>query len=360
MESRHLRGNKGEWSEVYAFLRLLADGEVYSGDKDLNKIPERTYPLLALFRDDKPGRTEYRIRALEGAIEVLTGEHRTLIPQAVFSSKANELLNQIKLLKSAGEIPILTPFFEAIHCNVLKAKSKDKADVRLVVHHLKTGTQAEMGYSIKSKLGGASTLINANKDGTNFLYELVGISEQTMKKWNQCKYFRDRFALLDQSQVQMVALGPVDQILKTNLLMLDLGLEQILSNLLLAYYMEGIRDISSIAQKLTEQDPLQIVHGETPQPMYEYKIKQWLLAFALGMTCNHPWNGQFNAKGGYVVVREDGEVVCYHFFDRNDLEDYLFYNTCLDTPSTGRHDFGQLYHQDNRYYLKLNLQVRFK
>lgn len=36
--------------------------------------------------------------------------------------------------------------------------------------------------------------------------------------------------------------------------------------------------------------------------MYAYKIKQFLLAFALGMTVSSPWDGCFNANGGYIVV----------------------------------------------------------
>ncbi len=95
------------------------------------------------------------------------------------------------------------------------------------------------------------------------------------------------------------------------------------------------------------------------QPIYEYKVKQFLLAFALGMTAAKPWQGKFNANGGYIVVKEDGDVVCYHFFDRNDLEDYLFYNTKFDTPSTSRHHFGSIYEENGELFLKLNLQVRF-
>ena len=34
-----LSGNKGEWSEIYIFLKLLDDGKVYAADKDMNLIP---------------------------------------------------------------------------------------------------------------------------------------------------------------------------------------------------------------------------------------------------------------------------------------------------------------------------------
>jgi type II restriction enzyme len=40
--------NKGEWSEVYVFLKLLAEGKLYAADKDLKKI-EDLFTLLIIF-----------------------------------------------------------------------------------------------------------------------------------------------------------------------------------------------------------------------------------------------------------------------------------------------------------------------
>lgn len=142
-------------------------------------------------------------------------------------------------------------------------------------------------------------------------------------------------------------------------MMLDLGLERIIAEALCCYYGGGGCNIAEVTSYVEQIDPLGIKELSS-QPMYAYKVKQWLLAFALGMTPSKLWNGRFYATGGYIVVKEDGDIVCYHFFDRNDLEDYLFYNTRFDTPSTSRHQFGQLYEKDGALYLKLNLQVRFK
>lgn len=111
-------------------------------------------------------------------------------------------------------------------------------------------------------------------------------------------------------------------------------------------------------EKVAHEDPLSI-NSQEGQPMYEYKLKQFLLAFALGMTVSSPWNGSFNANGGYIVVKEDGEVICYHFFDCNDFEEYLFNNTKFDTPSATRHMFGKVYKVADNYFIKLNLQIRF-
>ena len=43
------------------------------------------------------------------------------------------------------------------------------------------------------------------------------------------------------------------------------------------------------------------------------------------------------------------------------IEDYLYYNTRLESPSSSKYEFATLYRgQDGNLYFKLNLQIRFK
>jgi type II restriction enzyme len=72
------------------------------------------------------------------------------------------------------------------------------------------------------------------------------------------------------------------------------------------------------------------------------------------------WKGRYDANGGYLVVKKDGDIVCYHFYNRNDVEDYLYNNTRFERASRSRYHFGSLYRrQDGEVYIKLNLQIRF-
>lgn len=94
---------------------------------------------------------------------------------------------------------------------------------------------------------------------------------------------------------------------------------------------------------------------------YEHKMKVLLLDAALGMTPSKEWKGRYDANGGYLVVRKDGEIVCYHFYNRNDVEDYLYHNTRFERGSRTRHNFGSLFREeDGHVYIRLNLQIRFK
>jgi type II restriction enzyme len=113
-----------------------------------------------------------------------------------------------------------------------------------------------------------------------------------------------------------------------------------------------------LVNEITVQNPLKY-NLETNHPFYSYKIKRFLTDIALGMMPSKVWTGQLDATGGYLVVKEDGEVLCYHIYNRNEFEDYLLNNTKLETASSSRHEFGTIYKENNQLYFKLNLQIRF-
>ena len=92
---------------------------------------------------------------------------------------------------------------------------------------------------------------------------------------------------------------------------------------------------------------------------HQYKLKKFLTESALDMLPSKPWDGTADATGGYIIVREDDELFCYHLFNRNEFENYLVKNTKFETASTSRHQFGSIYKENRKYYLNWNLQIRF-
>lgn len=349
--------NKGEWSEVYAFFKLLADGRLYCGDGHLNRYDDKYYPILEIFRNDAPDRNAYIIHSAKKSILVAGETIHIEIPQERFRVEAANLLETIKKI-GGGEHEDTLKFMREIDCGPVKAKSTDKADIRIVIHNLATGSKPELGYSIKSKLGGDSTLINSNKDASNFIFKIDGINDAQMRHINSLDKFKQKFDYIREVGGTWSFSKVSGETLRNNLTMLDLGMARIVAACMEKYYSGQGSEVSVACRKVAQEDPLHINSPEG-QPMYAYKIKQFLLAFALGMTVSSPWDGSFNANGGYIVVKEDGDVICYHFFDRNDLEEYLFNNTKFDTPSTTRHEFGEVYRVMDSYFIKLNLQIRF-
>ncbi|WP_310558161.1 HpaII family restriction endonuclease [Flavobacterium sp.] len=109
---------------------------------------------------------------------------------------------------------------------------------------------------------------------------------------------------------------------------------------------------------IEEENPLNFDISNKHQ-FYTYKTKRLLTDIALGMMPSKVWSGTYEANGGYLIVKEDGEVLCYHIYNKNEFENYLLNNTKLDTGSSTRHNFGTVYLENDSLYFKLNLQIRF-
>ena len=112
-----LKGNKGEWSELYVLFKLLGEGKVYSGDGLLNRL-ESFYPVLNILRDELDRHLEYLI---DKDIVVVTENDNeiTRINVTEFLEKSKELFSCIvdkHDKKAAFEIPVLESFLNKIHC----------------------------------------------------------------------------------------------------------------------------------------------------------------------------------------------------------------------------------------------------
>lgn len=360
-----LKGNKGEWSEIYTLLKLLGEGKVYAGDQNLNKIQDLFYPIIMILRQEKDGGYNYRLQDKDVVIQTPTGEVLLRIPASVFLVEAENLLKAINESDGAFGVPQIEVFMNHIYCHSLKAKSSDKTDIRIVLHDRRTKINSEMGFSIKSQLGGDSTLLNASK-ATNFNFKIVGaeLSDDDISIINSLNPKRnkviDRVNAIKDKGANLVFDKIDNPTFRNNLIMLDGDLPSIIANLLLEQLNTGISTLKELAKKITETNPLKY-DVEQVSPFYTYKIKHLLTSAALGMMPATAWSGKFDANGGYLVVKKDGEILCYHFYDRNRFEDYLFANAYLERSSTTRHEYASIIKEnDGTLSFKLNIQIRLK
>ena len=65
-----LSGNKGEWSEIYVFLRALAVGKLYAADENLNKVDDVFYNIINIVRNENIGVLEFRVDKVTNMITV--------------------------------------------------------------------------------------------------------------------------------------------------------------------------------------------------------------------------------------------------------------------------------------------------
>jgi len=147
-------------------------------------------------------------------------------------------------------------------------------------------------------------------------------------------------------------------VFRNNLALIDSALPEIVAEIVYLFFTSAYSKTVDLVSKISEANPLDF-NLDTNHPFYSYKIKRFLTDIALGMMPSKVWTGELDATGGYLVVKDDGEILCYHIYNRNKFEDYLLNNTKLETASSSRHGFGTVYTKDNHHFFKLNLQIRF-
>lgn len=356
-----LSGNKGEWSEIYVLFRLLGEGKVHAGDADMNKL-DLYYPILNVIREESK-RYEYRPNVGQQIVVIdEDGKEYARISMDKFMEESSKLLDSIKKAKSAAfSIPSTESFMGTIGCTKIKAPSLDKSDIHIIIHDLRTNMTPLLGFSIKSQLGTPSTLLNAGKT-TNITYRVVGsdLSDDEIAEINSTEDHLSRMQAILDKGCRLEYFDIDHTTFKNNLLFLDSCMPQFIADCLTIDSMPGSTSaIKTAVEKVAESNPFNF-NGANIEAFYVHKMKVLLLDAALGMTPAKEWTGQYDANGGYLVVRKDGEIVCYHFYDRNDVEDYLYNNTRFERASRSRYGFGSLYRDEADVYLKLNLQIRFK
>lgn len=357
-----ITGNKGEWSEVYTLLKVISDKQLYAGDSNLHKIEALIFPIIKVLRDETNGTFEFSYD--NDLVIVKNNKEEIRISVLEFQKQAHFLFTKLKEKTNATfAIPEIESFINSFDSHSLKAKSTVKSDIRIVIHDQRTGTNPELGFSIKSQLGGASTLLNAGKT-TNFIFKIsdLNLSQAEISKINEIdtrSKIKDRIEAIANLGGRFEFQKTENPIFSNNLILIDSALPKILSESLLLFYNSNSSSILELTSKIATTNPLNY-NLDGNHPFYSYKIKRFLTDIALGMTPSKVWTGELDATGGYLVVKDNGEVLCYHIYNRNEFEDYLFTNTKLETASSTRHEFGKIYTENNQLYFKLNLQIRFK
>jgi hypothetical protein len=380
-----MTGNKGEWSEIYVFLKLLADGRLNAADANLNAIPNVYYPIIKILRQEAVAKREFSINGSIKIIDGNTNKPLLTIPIADFVHKSQQLFTSLKNATGRSfSFPTIEFFLNSIEVNNLAALKTDKADIRVVVHDLNTGLNPTLGFSIKSMLGGDSTLFNPAA-GTNFIFKITKPAGQSL---NLKKFNSDTLTKSQQTRNSKISLRLTElenlkykinfhkiqsDNLQLNLKLIDSQLPEMLAHMVYCKYKTGKSKLTELITEINLQNPL-CYDLSKGHPFYDYKIKNFLTENALGMTPEAVWTGKYDATGGIIIVKENGDLVCYHIYNKNEFQDYLVNNTKFEQASTSEDDnnpgfsktikskpykFGWVYDDNGDIFIKLNLQIRF-
>lgn len=359
-----LSGNRGEWSEIYVLLKLISDQQVFLGDENLEKISDSTYKIISILRLDSNKQT---IFSLDTTITIKTSNVLVgVFTLQEFKYWSERLLKQLqKHKKGKFTFPELEEFINALNVFKLKAKSSDKRDITLEVYDSKTKLTPALGFSIKSQLGSPSTLVNTSSH-TNFTYSIKGpdFTKSEIDDINDIEEFAEKVKRIVELGGKL-ELAKVDSTMfYNNLVMVDSLFPEIASEIVKNHYSGNARKLKDIADCIHESNPLNYNLG-LKHKFYHSKIKRFLSDYALGMRAATPWDGIHEANGGYLIVKKNGDIICYHFYYKNLFEEYLLNNTKTDTGDLKRVNAldekptGAIYLDAGFPFIKLNLQVRF-
>ena len=372
MENAEWTYNKGEWSEAYTLTKLLGDGKVHAADENLNKIEEEFYPILKILKEEIE--KQFIINNDMNIIEIsdLKGNLFKTIDIKEFIKISNITLKKIKEGKgNTFSIPLLENFIKGMEIKQFKSSSRRKSDMIMEIKDLKTNISKEFSFSIKSELGNKPTILNASK-ATNFIFKIEGIhdyeveeimqiNKETDKKWLKLRIGKI-LEFVKRKKYKLTFFQTENQQFSTNLKLIDSNLPLIVSEILLFFYSnEKITDITSLTEYIVESNPLNLSNNEK-ELFYKTNMIELIKSSTFGMMPTKKWEKEYDVNGGILTVRNDGEIVCHHiFYNKKQLDEYLFNNTKLETASTKRYQTGEIYkinENENEFYFKLNLQIR--
>lgn len=408
--------NKGEWAELYVFLCLLGTGVLHAADSGLNRKADSFLDVAKIVRraPDGDGALEYIVHPDSRTIEVRresavaadarreragldgTGsqdacscgnfdrEERTL-SSAFVSMEACEHVARVLFARLAshekGAKTMHAPaevcdFAEGIGVANPKAQSvanrRDafggKADIVIETRDGRNGLTNRMGFSVKSQFASPATLFNASPSAP-LLYWVAHCDDASMDEFNALRDARGNRGWFACCQPFFAAHGLRVSFARArnagsferNLLFVREGMLEIIAACVRERFIRGAAsaDVADVTALVAEQNPMRYPPA-IAAAIYEKAMKDFLYAAFSGMSATKPWDGMEQVNGGYIVVKPDGDVLCYHANDREEFREYLFRNTAFEYVSAKKYGWSFIEKSDGEYLLPVNFSIRFK
>ena len=368
--------NKGEWAEFYVMLKLLGEGRLYTANKLLQKNYQSYLDILKIIRQECESQVlEYIVDEPNALVIVKPQDTSTILvtmPVKIFNDYAQMLFDGIKDVEGSS-VPAPDPvcdFAKVIYVSkpkapavkALKKQFGGKNDIFIEVRDGQTAIISIMGFSIKSKFGQNPTLFNAGSS-SQYLYKLAGcddammdefnaITENGGRGWSKCK------AYLSNHGISMEFARTQNPIYNDNLFLVRESMAKIMAWCIKDRLIDSPRhfEVMETVERMIVANPLGVPAARV---YYEKAIKDFLMAGFTGMTAGKEWDGKEQVNGGYIVVMDDGDVICYHSSDRESFRDYLYRNTHFEYVSADKYLWSRIVKIDGEYYLPLNFSVRF-
>ena len=361
-EKPQVRGNVGEWSELYALAYLLVQGGANAADENQKPITDLYFKVLQVVINSHNLQSELVYEIADEKIKV------SLDNQAISSVSRSSIKNAMKELfddltsgtaRKTFSLSSGHRLMELLHKKTISAGSGEReTDLQLIIADPETGGPTpRFGFSIKSQLGQASTLLNSS-GSTNIVYEIVpnpllpqgsipDFSESPSSHPKNIRRIYEAGYVLKFHEFQ-------NEVFFENLTYIDSQMPFYLAEVLLQSYLrDDLKDFSLVSELV-----FPIGQKNSQQPIF--KLQEFLGAVSMGLRPNAPWKGNPTKFKGLMVVKNDGDILFYYLNSRLNFEKYLYQSVRFERPSTSRHKYGAIFRENDKNLIKLNLQIRFK
>lgn len=350
---------KKEWCELYTFFRLLANGKVVLGTEEA-KAGEVFWPVAMIQREEHDGTRRYYIE--EETIRIEGEKVNKSMPREDFGIVAELILQAVK---SSSENDVTSAdgveeFLDEACIFDLEAKTEDRTDFSVAFWHPEAPLR---GFNICSRLSAMNPLLDGGR-AANLKLEQSGIrfATPTVNKINALpespNEVAERMMMIERLGGVLKYSDVADRVFRSNLLMIDLHFPRVLTEMVRIMHLDGVSRISELTKIIKQINPLKIKDELiNKHKFYEFKVKQFLMALALGMRPAKIYNGQDSAVEGILLVDGSGNVLCYHKSEKQVMEDFLFLNTRMEKGSLEKDKYGFLERENGTYYLKLNAKI---
>lgn len=315
---------KRELGELYTFFRLLADGKVFPGTPNAQREDKKCWPVALIQREEHDGTRRYYIgeedvRIVSGTVEkdgtfTASAEKKELsFPRADFGDAAEIILHLLRN-EQGEEVEVsegLEAFLDAVNIYDLESKTDDRTDFSVAFW---SADAPLTGFTVRCRLGRMNPLLDGGRTA-NLKLEQSGV-KFAVPTVNKVNALPESPAEVTERMLMIERLGGVlkysdvaDRVFRCNLLMIDLHFPRMLAEMVRIMHLDGITRVAELTERIKEMNPLKIKDELINKHcFYEFKMKQFLLALALGMRPAKIYNGTDSAVEGLLLTNGNGGI----------------------------------------------------
>ena len=358
-----LTATRREWNELYVFFALLGEGQIALGNEAGNPSG-RMLPIVEITRQEHDGKRVYAIGQSEIHVKGELMDER--FPREDFAMVARLILDALcRCREDEVEAPEgVENFLDALKIYDMEARTEDRTDFYLTFHD---SSFPPMGFRVYSRLCAMNPLLDRGRTA-NLKFEQTGMrfSQPAVYKINHADD-PDNPNEVGRRMLYIESLGGIlkfndvaDKVFRSNLCLIDLNFSRVLGEMVRTLHLDNVCRVDELTAVVEERTPLKIKEELIRKhAYYRHKVKEFLLAVALGMRPSRQYDGTESAVAGFVMVDAQGQMTAYRKTERQTFADFLFTHTRLEKSSPEKDKYGYLERENRAYYLKLNLKVGF-